>query len=403
MRANLIYIILCGITVFFAISCTKPYAPKAITGAPSYLVVEGTINTGGDSTTILLSHTVSLNSGVSSVPELGAVITIQSNQNQSYSVPEIGNGKYASPALTLPTTAQYRLSIVTTDGKAYLSDYVTPVATPPIDSIGFTVESNKIVGTGIQIYVNTHDPNNNTHYYRWDYNQTWQFSPEYESYYISNGTKIILRTPAQQVYQCWSSNISTNIQLGSSAKLTQDVIYQAPLVFIPSTSEEIETRYSILVKQYALSADAYNYFSILKQNTEELGSIFDAQPSQLTGNVHCTTDATLPVIGYISAGTIQQMRVYIDRTQLPQDWRVTYPFDCAPDTALYQYQQFKNSPVIDQVAELLIPGTYPFSITVPIIPPGATAPTGWQYVDQDCGDCSIRGSTTAPSFWQKLN
>jgi hypothetical protein len=397
------YIILFAITACLIASCTKPYNPKVITSAGNYLVVEGIINTGGDSTKILLSRTVPLNSTTTSTPELGAVITIQSNQNQTYSLVEIGNGAYASTALTLPANAQYRLSIVTTDGKTYLSDYVAPVTTPPIDSVGFTPLSSKQVGTGLQIYVNTHDPNNNTHYYRWDYNQTWTFSAEYESYYITNGTAIVTRTPAQQVYQCWASSLSTNIELGSSAKLTQDVIYQAPLVFIPSTSEEIELRYSILVKQYALSADAYNYFSLLKQNTEQLGSIFDAQPSQLTGNIHCTTDATLPIIGYISAGTIQQKRIYINKSQLPHNWVATYPFDCITDTALFKYYPSPNALPINQVAQYLIPGTYPFTVTVPILPPGAMVPTGYQYVDQDCADCSIRGSTTPPSFWQNSN
>jgi len=400
MKTNWKYLILCFIAACFITSCTKPYNPKVISSSGNYLVVEGTINTGGDSTTILLSRTVALNSNLTSTPVLGAVITIQSNQNQSYSLTEEGNGVYASPAQTLPATAQYRLSIVTPDGKTYLSDYVAPVVTPPIDSIGFTVVSNAHVGTGVQIYVNTHDPSNSTHYYRWDYNQTWMFSSEYESLYYSDGTQILFRTPAQQVYQCWANGLSTDIELGSSAKLTQDVIYQAPLVFIPSTSEEIELRYSILVKQYALSAGAYNYFSILKQNTEELGSIFDAQPSQLTGNIHCTTDATLPVIGYISAGTIQQKRVYINRTQLPYNWVTVYPFDCVADTASFAYRMTPTSPPINEVQEYLIPIPSAYSITSPILLPGGSSPTGYQYVDRDCGDCSIRGTTTKPGFWQ---
>jgi len=391
------YIILCGIIAFFAISCTKPYNPKVISTAGNYLVVEGTINTGGDSTTILLSRTVPLNSNLTTVPELGAVITIQNNQNQSYSLVEKGNGVYASAALTLPATAQYRLSIVTTDGKTYLSNYVTPIVTPPIDSIGFTEISNKQQGSGLQIYVNTHDPNNNTHYYRWDYNETWQFNARYESFFITNGTAIVPRTAAQQIYQCWGNSISTDIELGSSAKLTQDVIYQSPLVFVPSTSEKLETRYSILVKQYALSADAYNYFSILKQNTEELGSIFDTQPSQLTGNVHCTTNATLPVIGYISAGTVQQKRVYINNSQLPTNWVATYPYDCEPDTALFAFPE-PGGLYLNQVAILLIPLTSEVDITTGVYK--GPSLIGYQYVDPECGDCSIRGTTTQPGFWQ---
>jgi len=398
------YLILVIVVCVLFIKCTKPYNPKVITSAGNYLVVEGSINTGaGDSTVILLSRTVALNSLSTTNPELGATVTIQDNQNQSYPLTTVGNGIYTSAALNLDNTRQYRLSITTKDDKTFLSDYVAAVSTPPVDSIGFTIVNDKEQGAGLQIYVNTHDPNNNTHYYRWDYNQTWIFTAKYYSSYISNGTAVVPRTTAQLVYQCWGNSLSTNIELGSSAKLTQDVIYQAPLVFIPSTSEEIENRYSILVKQYALSADAYNYFSILKQNTEELGSIFDAQPSQLTGNIHCTTDATLPVIGYISAGTIQQKRIYINNSQLPSTWKATYPYDCQTDTALFAYTVYETGnvqPVINQVNEYLIPIPSPFTIISEIIPSIGDTPLGYSYTDPDCGDCSIRGTTTKPGFWQ---
>jgi hypothetical protein len=394
MSVNWRYIALCNVIAYFVIGCTKPYNPKVISNAGNYLVVEGIINTGGDSTKILLSRTVALNSNLTSTPELGATVTIQDSQNQSYSLSTTGNGIFTSSALTLNNTLKYRLSIVTSDGKIYLSDYVSPIATPPIDSVGFNIISNAQQGAGAQVYINTHDPNNNTHYYHWDYAETWEFTAKYYSLYVSNGSSIVLRPSSQQIYQCWASGLSTDINLGSSAKLTQDVIYQAPIIFIPSNSEKIEIRYSILVTQYALSADAYNYFSILKQNTEELGSIFDAQPSQLTGNIHCTTNPTLPVIGYISAGTVQQKRIYINHQQLPNNWISYYPYNCELDTALYDDHN------LNEVAQILLPLPNSNVITAAVYPLGGMNIIGYQYVDRDCGDCTIRGTNIQPSFWQ---
>jgi hypothetical protein len=394
MERNRIYIVLCGIICCYAISCTKPYAPKAISSPNNYLVVEGEINTGNDSTIIKLSRTVALNATVTQNPELGATVVIQDDQNQSYNLTSVGNGFYTSPVLNLSSTRKYRLSISTADGKSYLSDFVTAVPSPPIDSIGFTIVSNKQMGAGMQIYVNTHDPNNNTHYYRWDYTETWQFHAKYQSNFITNGVDdLVPRTPAQQIYQCYGNDISTDIVLGSSAKLTQDVIYQAPITFIASTSEKIETRYTILINQYALTSDGYNYFTQLKKNTEELGSIFDAQPSQLTGNVHCTTDATLPVIGYITAGSIQQKRVFIDNRALPPSWVETYPYDCDQDTAFY------NNPKthVNQVLQFLVPG---YELATSGLYSGPGKPYAYQYSGAACADCTIRGTLTKPSFWQ---
>ena len=386
------YIILCTSVLWFAFGCKKPYSPAIISSSNNYLVVEGIINTGGDSTKVKLSRTVNLSSGISALPELNAAITIQDDQNQSYSLKDNGTGLYVSPALALDNTRKYRLNIVTQDGKTYLSDYVPAIPTPPIDSIGFTVLPN-----GVQVYVNTHDPNNHTHYYRWDYDETWIFHAKYSSEYISNGVDdVVPRPPEKQIYQCWGSSISTVITLGSSAKLAQDVIYQSPIIFIESTSEKVEARYSILLKQYAMTSDGYNYFTQLKKNTEELGSIFDAQPSQLTGNVHCTTDATLPVIGYITAGTIQQKRVFIDNSQLPGNWRPNYPYSCSMDTALYIG---KYPPHSNQVMEDLVPQPNGNLVTYPIFGDGPK-PVGYLYSDPECTDCSIRGTLIKPSFWQ---
>jgi hypothetical protein len=388
--------ILCTVTASFMMGCTKPYNPKVIASANNYLVVEGTINTGSDSTIIKLSRTVNVNAATTTNPVADATVVIQDDQNGSYSLQSLNNGYYTSPILNLGNTHKYRLSITTSDGKIYLSDYVSSIASPPIDSIGFSVVSNKQQGAGVQIYLNTHDPNNSTHYYFWNYTETWQFHADYESLYVSDGTQINGRTPAQYIYSCYGNSISNNILLGSSAKLSQDVIYQAPISFIPSTSEKIEQRYSINIKQSALSADAYNYFQILKQNTEELGSIFDAQPAQLTGNIHCTTDATLPVIGYISAGSIQQKRIYIDVTQLPDTWKPTYPYNCSVDT-----DYFVNPKTgVKEVQLYLIP--LPNS-NIPInlfYVKGGSSPAGYVYSDITCVDCTVRGTLTKPSFWQ---
>jgi len=385
------YLVLTGLIILLMANCTKPYAPAAITKAPDYLVVEGVINTGSnDSTLIKLSRTVPLSAGTGTAPELNAAITIQSDNNQSYNLHELGKGMYISDNLNLDVTHKYRLNINTADGMNYVSDYLTPVATPPIDSIGFTIKSN-----GLQIYANTHDPKNNTHYYRWDYTETWMFHAKYFSSYITNGIDdVIPRTSSQYIYQCWGNSISNDIVLGSSAKLTQDVIYQNPIIFIESTSEKIETRYSILVKQYALSSAGYNYFEQLRKNTEELGGIFDPQPSQLTGNVHCVTNASIPAIGYVTAGTIQQKRVYIDNDQVPTSWITTYPYDCAQDTALY------NNPKThaNDVLRILVP--YKNVIVTSAIYGMAPKPVGYLYTYPSCGDCSIRGTTVKPSFWQ---
>jgi hypothetical protein len=373
--------ILCGIVASLALGCSKPYKPAIVASNNNYLVVEGNINTGTDSTTIQLSRTTNIASGITSKPELNATVIIQDNQNGSYSLTSKGNGAYTSALLTLDPTRMYRLNITTSDKNIYVSDYVPAKTSPSIDSVGYKIESN-----GVQIYVSTHDPNNATHYYHWNYNETWEFHVKYPSSYISNGTSVVPRQADQNVYQCWGNDIASDIELGSSAKLSQDVIYQNPLIFIPSTSEKIEIRYSVLVKQYAMTTDGYNYYNLLKQNTEELGSIFDAQPSTLTGNIHCTTNVALPVIGYVTAGTYAQRRIYINYTQLP-GWITQYPYDCeTPDTVKY----------VDINKLLPLPNP---NVILYEVDNKQGINVGYLVSDPECADCTIRGTTVQPGFW----
>jgi hypothetical protein len=382
------------ILLILIMACKKPYNPPAISSPGSYLVVEGVINTGSDSTVFKLSRTVSVVIGASAAnPETGATVTVESNTNKSYPLKEITKGYYAAVGLNLDNTLQYRLRIQTLGKDQYLSDFVTVQVTPPVDSVGYTISNN-----AVNLYVNTHDPNNNTHYYRWDYVETWQFHSEYQSQYISNGKAIVPRTPAQNIYYCFGNDVSSSIIIGSSAKLKQDVIYQNPLTQVVSTSEKLETKYSILVRQYALSSDAYSFWLNVKTNTEQLGSIFDAQPSGAPTNLHDVTNPATPVIGYVSACTVQSKRIFISENQLPQlpSWLPVYPYNCELDTNYYSTPHSGYN----AVAGMLIPLPNDDIPTNPFSAPGAASPAGFLSSGVDCVDCTIRGTVTQPGFWK---
>jgi len=391
-----------SLLIIAAAACVKPYNPPATTGKGSYLVVEGTINAGPDSTTITLSRTVNVLSANTANPVLQAIVAVVSDRGVSFPLTETTNGNYISPGLNLDVTRQYRLSIKTANNEQYQSDLVPVVVTPPIDSIGYNIVNDPV--PGIQIYVNAHDPANTTKYFRWDYSETWEFHPKFISQYITNGTAIVLRTQAQDVSTCFGSDVSSDIVLGSTAKLQQDVLYQSPISFITSTSEKIEDEYSIMLHQYALTADAYNFWVGVRTNTEQLGSIFDAQPSQITGNIHCISNPSESVIGYVSACTASSKRIFISNSKLPL-WVPTYPYSCNLDSELY----CAGMACINQVAQNLIPLNSALIPAGPICPCPhpilvngilvTPPPAGYTASTLECVDCSIRGSKIPPPFW----
>ena len=313
MKKSKLQIIICSLVVVVAVTCKKPYEPPEIKAINNFLVVDGIINTAPNSTTtITLSRARRLIDTVSNIPELFAQVYIESNTGSRNALQEGADGRYSSGQLTLNTVSTYRLGVITNDGSQYQSDFVPVIKTPEIDSLSWKLQDD------VTVYVNTHDPQNNTRYYRWEYEETWEYHSVFETILglTNNNTLIFYRDSITQAFKCWSNSASTDILLGSSVKLSEDIISNIPVAIVPKNSVKINFRYSVLVKQYGLTKEGYAYWQILQRNTQQLGTLFDAQPSQLTGNIHSVTNSTEPVIGYISASSIQTKRLFIKNKQL---------------------------------------------------------------------------------------
>src|ERR1700753_1780823 len=92
--------LLCLLLVILA-GCRKPYDPPAIANNANYLVVEGVINAGADSTIIKLSRTVQIAAKTTANPELHAKVTVVSSTNIVYPLTETGRGYYGAVGFNL--------------------------------------------------------------------------------------------------------------------------------------------------------------------------------------------------------------------------------------------------------------------------------------------------------------
>ena len=303
-------------------ACRQAYNPPAITAANNYLVVDGFINTGSNAvTTFNLNRSRNLgDSIITGIPELNAVASIVSSSGASYPLTDTANtGIYSSAPLNLDITQQYSIAITTPDGQKYSSDPVSCKQTPPIDSLYWQQPS------GLTIYVNTHDPTGNTRYYRYDYQETWEHDAQLSTPWIAVNDTLQAADSTNQKAQCWNTAPSTHIILATSAALAQDNIVAFPVETIPDGDARLEIGYSILVRQYALTENAYNYWLLIQKTSQELGTLFDIQPTQLIGNIHCLTNPSAPVIGFISASSVQQQRINIYISSLNDNWMHNSP------------------------------------------------------------------------------
>ena len=374
------YFLMC-LALITGFACKEPYKPTIISSPNAYLVIEGVLNAGAGPTSIRLTRTFKLADTAHLKGELNAQIVVEGKDNTTRPLTMDGDGFYVSPNLNLTLNQEYRIRIMTANGKEYLSDYVVAKKTPVIDSVGWEREDK-----GVQVYVNAHDASNNTQYYRWDYDETWEIRSYYESEFKYVNGVVIKRTPTEGVYYCWKYDRSSDILLGSSARLASDIITRAPIAFFGTGDEKLAVRYSILLRQYALDKTGYEFYEIMKKNTESLGTIFDAQPSEMRGNIRCTSDPEEVVIGYISAATIEEKRIFISGLDLP---RWNFYQDC-PEILV------RNHP--DSIQDAYAGGGSIYSAV--FSPANPNIITYYKASISHCVECPKRGgSLVRPSYW----
>ena len=363
--------------------CKKPYDPPAIRADNKFLVVDGTLINSPDSPTVItLSRTVRLtDSTFVSSPETGAALSIEGSNGETYNFLEMPGGIYQSKPLLLDANGKYRLKITTLFGNRYESDFVEVGQPPPVDSLTWQQQND------VMIYLDTHDLSNKTKYYRWDFTETYQYEAPLNASLTQNNGVLLNVDASNQTFDCWRSVNSTEILSGSSIALSQDVISKAPIAIVSQNSQKISVRYSILVKQYALTQEAYQYLQILKKNTENLGSIFGPQPSQLTGNIHSVKNPAESVIGFFSASSVQQKRLFITKYDVTNWHFVDSNRECG-------IMPIGHIPAPD-------PGFFVYDYSDPDYYPYYFCGEGCLNIARrECVDCRLRGGTNQkPSYW----
>lgn len=373
MKNKILYAAGLFVAVLVLQACIEPFSPPEITSAEHYLVVDGSLNTSPEgSSQVRLSRTQNIYDKGAPQPELRAKVAVEGDKGSSFAFAEVGQGAYTLAARSFRDTEKYRLRIKTSSGKEYLSEYVPVVKNPPIDSVTYKVRG---AGEGVQIYVNTHDPLDKTHFYRWSYDETWQYNMPLYSVYELVGKDIVYRE--QSINTCWSNANPTTIVLGSSIKLSKDIIKNQGITFVPSTSGKLESKYSILVKQYALTQEEFEYWNTLAKTTERTGSLFDPQPAEVTGNIKSVSNPSELVFGYFSASNRQEQRLFVNEY-------LSRGLQCEPNDTL-------SAREVPESLDLILSEYYEGNSPIP------------QYImgSVNCTDCRLRGGTNQrPSFWK---
>jgi hypothetical protein len=242
---------------------------------------------------------------------------------------------------------------------------------PPIDTVYYEkvvlsrADDGWPTGEGCQIYLNTYDKENICKLYRWEYKETWEFRIPYN---VPNN-------------RCWITNNSDKINIKSVSGLSAGTIKRQPVNLATNTSDRLKVRYSILVNQYSLNDDEFIYWNKLQNIVENVGSLYDIIPSSIQSNISCIEKPDENVLGYFSVSAVKSKRIFINDQ-----------FRGMPD--LYSNCEHVRVNYFAPIADLGISSWV--IIDVPSPPPPYKILT---YI-KGCADCTVRGSTTKPAYWE---
>jgi hypothetical protein len=377
MRINLLLLTILPVFLLMINSCITPFIPE-ITEQKELLVVQGLITDQPETYTIKLSKSLAFGKNTVFDPVTGCSVQISDDLGHSYSLNESSPGTYITDSTIFKgeTGRTYTLDIFENNGYGFIHYKSYPAKmkpVPPIDSIYYekTVIKEKTASSpginGCRIYLDTHDQKDSCKFYRWDFSETW---------------KLRLLFPVPNMI-CWISDNSDTINIKSTAAFGEARIIRHQVNYISNLTDRLKTEYSILVNQYSMNEDEYNYWEKVQNLTSQVGGLSDIVPSSIPSNIISIDNPGEPVLGYFSVSAKSSRRIFIK----DEFAGIIDPYrNCITDT-VYGDGNIKN---LDISVWVLID----------ILAGGFGSPRMRVLTDtKGCADCTVRGTNKKPDFW----
>ena len=400
------YKIITYILVFLCFkSCIEPVDFSTVS-FDANLVVQARITNELKNHTIELSRTIPIDS-VNLSPEKNATVFITDNSGITYNFQETSDGIYTSTtAFSAEANKSYKLNIETSNGQNYSSIEETLPQTSTIGEITTAIEQNEIDDIQeLVIKVNSNLSSDSGKYYSYEYDETYEVKtaiwsrkklliisaiPPYEF-------ELVDKTEEEDgIGFCYPTNSSNEILLTETLTLGQDQVLGFPIRKIPLSSYIIGRRYSILVKQYVLNQNTFDFYTLLNKFSNPDDIFSQTQVGNIPSNITSDTNPNENyVIGFFEVSSVHTKRIFFNRESVTETIFQNY----APLALCGERQNpeivdiFGGSPLLD----LLQGGgwIYQSPPDVPIPPPNKL----YELAPRVCGDCSHLGPVSQPDFW----
>lgn len=399
-------------------SCREPFEIESIEFQNS-LVVEATLTNEIKQHIVTLSRTYELNQEGPAF-ENDAVVFIEDSTGNIFEFVSIGEGRYQSEnEFQAVPDINYQLLITTSEGEQFQSSSIALTPISEITNIYGELQTNNDGEQGVQILLDTDNQNSGAAYYRYEYEETYQVIPPYYFPFkaiLTNYSEEIIYVPhpttqvfydiefiprAQEEETCYTTRKQNGILLTTTNSLNDNSVVRFPIRFIDKDDGILRDRYSILVRQYVQSIEAYSYYKALDDLGDVESILSQSQPGYVFGNITSENNPEQSVIGYFEVASVSEQRIFMDYT----DFNLTRPdylyaceiveldYNDNSDADFDKNEKYEIYRLLTVFAEQ--------NQNYDIIEIPQPNPDGiWRLVKPECGDCTSISSNIRPDFWE---
>jgi hypothetical protein len=395
-KFQIITVVFVSLTIF---SCIEPFRPEITNNDPgNQLVVEGKVTDETAPFRVRLTrpdNVYNYQNQYNFRPVTDALVNISDIRGNVFPLFYTDNGWYETEDKKLKGIPgnTYSLNITGSDGTQYESSPELMAEVPPIDSVYY--EENEqiyysdkelITEKWLTIYLNTQSSSDETSYFKWEFDETWEFNmPQYirvvkhkfrEDRIVDTAFMTWVNIPSEQLH-CWTSETTRSILVKSTGDQRSGEISKFKITSISPRDDRLSIRYSILVRQYALDKELYNYLKTLESLNQTNGGLYDHQPAPVYGNITCCTENN-NALGYFLASSVKTKRIFIKNKGI----------SVGTGHSVYSGCGWEYPPLFGDY--------YFYGNIVEGIPDAGVAVLSRNHY---CTDCRERGTSRKPDFW----
>ncbi|WP_159517871.1 DUF4249 domain-containing protein [Sunxiuqinia indica] len=382
----LIYFVLIGIALS---SCIERYYLDSDRELNPRLVVDATITNDGGEQKIVISWSADPEFAIFQ-PVSGCVVRVEDKQgNQLYFNESTGSGEYRAIIgdQYLRTGSEFRLLIDLPDGEQYVSRFEKMLPCPPIESVYYELESKptndpNINEEGAQFYIDLNAGDSYGRFFRWKLQETWEYHSSFPITRYLDEEGWHNYGEDYSFYTCYRTEDIKKLFLLSTRGLKDNSYEMFPLHFVNDHTQRLKHQYSLLVKQYSLTEEAWSYWEKLRKNNQESVDMFGKQPVSVRGNIFNAKDSLETALGYFSVSSVSSKRIQVDGIE-------DLHFYELPVCAVTLEKDMEELPDEDD---------FPAYFTQV---PDENQKLEWGYANSGCFICTMHGGTLEkPSYWE---